>query len=417
MEPIECCNCGKVLEHKDDMFRHDGEVYCEQCYDELGLIYCDKCGEPFLKDELTHLKNGNYYCDKCAEKIGIEKCSNCRCLFTFDEGVVTVDTEEFYCNSCSHDYTSTCDECGSIVRNYLVTHDQQILCDSCYEENYFTCEDCGEIFDNDHAFESQNGWVCENCYHPKDESIHQYSYKPLLNFLCTKKDKPKRLFMGVELEVELLRPFYTKEVTEEILNNFSKDERLFYLKEDGSLNNGFEVVTHPCTLYYHKENFPWENLLFTLRKNTKSHNTTTCGLHIHVSKNYFKLTELIKLGLFVYKWRRNIEIFSRRVLNSYCCNKDIKTGKKSLPFSKERYEAVNYKNTTTIEFRMFKGTLRFDTLIATLEFVHSLSHFVKTVSSVKIMENGWTLWKEYISSPEFKELYKELRNYCNRKAI
>jgi len=34
-----------------------------------------------------------------------------------------------------------------------------------------------------------------------------------------------------------------------------------YCKHDGSLNDGFEIVTHPMTLDYHLHRMPWEELL------------------------------------------------------------------------------------------------------------------------------------------------------------
>ena len=55
-------------------------------------------------------------------------------------------------------------------------------------------------------------------------------------------------------------------------------------KSDGSLDNGFEIVTGPSSLEYHKTK--WERL-FQIQdcvKIIKSWNTDTAGLHIHIGR-------------------------------------------------------------------------------------------------------------------------------------
>lgn len=42
--------------------------------------------------------------------------------------------------------------------------------------------------------------------------------------------------------------------------NSGGEERL-YCKHDGSLDDGFEMVTHPMTLEYHMQKMPWKGVL------------------------------------------------------------------------------------------------------------------------------------------------------------
>ena len=61
-----------------------------------------------------------------------------------------------------------------------------------------------------------------------------------------------------------------------------------YCKHDGSLDDGFEPVTHPMSLSYHRTEMPWEALLReAVRMGYLSHQSGTCGLHIHVSREAF----------------------------------------------------------------------------------------------------------------------------------
>ena len=63
-------------------------------------------------------------------------------------------------------------------------------------------------------------------------------------------------------------------------------------KSDGSLRNGFEMVTAPCTLAYHRQQidklFDWNGWTDD-DKNTyvKAWNTDTCGIHVHLNRGSF----------------------------------------------------------------------------------------------------------------------------------
>lgn len=92
-------------------------------------------------------------------------------------------------------------------------------------------------------------------------SIHCHNYMP--NELKFKSlNKEDNLYMGFELEIE--REIDNTDDDEyEILKRKAIDlqkflnketkENLFYFKEDGSLNYGFEIVSHPMTYKYIKK--------------------------------------------------------------------------------------------------------------------------------------------------------------------
>lgn len=61
-----------------------------------------------------------------------------------------------------------------------------------------------------------------------------------------------------------------------------------YIKSDGSLNDGFEIVTHPMTLDFHKEHMPWKAITQkALDMGYYSHNTNNLhpnkGIHRNIS--------------------------------------------------------------------------------------------------------------------------------------
>src|SRR5690606_18501549 len=77
---------------------------------------------------------------------------------------------------------------------------------------------------------------------------------------------------------------------EAVAVELSSQHKEIYCKEDAS-TDGFEIVTHPCTVDYLLNNFDWKGLTsYLLSEGYVSHSTrygVSCGLHIHVSRKYF----------------------------------------------------------------------------------------------------------------------------------
>lgn len=180
--------------------------------------------------------------------------------------------------------------------------------------------------------------------------------------------------MGVELEVELAdgedqdRDSTARAVLEHVSN-------FCILKDDGSLNSGFEIVSCPCTLDQHK--ILWESF-FNWKPTAllRSANTSTCGMHVHLSRAPLSHLQLGKMLVFINepsnKW------FIRRIAQR---NSDrwAKVEKKKHSdcrhYPDERYQAVNLLNQNTVEFRIFKGNLKKESFFKNIEFVHALTMF------------------------------------------
>src|SRR5699024_5639288 len=128
------------------------------------------------------------------------------------------------------------------------------------------------------------------------------------------KDK---LYMGVELEID--EGGEDEDSAEEIYYIANRTADHLYMKHDGSLDNGFELVSHPMTLNYHKGKMPWRDILRkAINLHYRSHQAETCGLHIHVNKHAFGRTQaeqedvIARLVLFYEKFWAEILRFSRR---------------------------------------------------------------------------------------------------------
>ncbi|WP_312635403.1 hypothetical protein [Oscillibacter sp.] len=81
-------------------------------------------------------------------------------------------------------------------------------------------------------------------------------------------------------------------VTKKLMDIGNREAEHIYIKHDGSLNKGMEIVTHPMTLDYHKARMLWAAAMeMALAKGYYSHRAETCGLHVYVSRISFGKTE------------------------------------------------------------------------------------------------------------------------------
>ena len=80
-----------------------------------------------------------------------------------------------------------------------------------------------------------------------------------------------------------------------------------YIKHDGSLEDGMEIVTHPMTLGYHLAEMPWGTVVAqAVRMGYTSHKDCTCGLHVHVNRSAFGSSEEAQeavIARILFLWR------------------------------------------------------------------------------------------------------------------
>lgn len=220
-------------------------------------------------------------------------------------------------------------------------------------------------------------------------NIHEYSYSPTPRFYASLEDEKKPAYLGFELEAGGV----SIEARNAIAKSISDDEETFYLKKDASIpDHGFELVSHPITLKWHKK-LDWENILNSMSKSgMKSHNLgeEACGLHVHVSKNYLSSYKWLLIDWFISKYQAQFELIARRKETHWACFKKSNGQKIKDVFgkSKNRYQAVNFENPNTVEFRLFRGTLKYSTFMATLEIVDALVHWARQLSISDVLSTG-----------------------------
>lgn len=311
-----------------------------------------------------------------------------------------------------------CSKCGKKSFRPFV-YEGKCYCSQCFDEVFTYCSRCNEMVLRDSIEVCTDGnYLCPKC--SKREFILPYHhYYPEVKFFGNNK-KNTVPFMGIELEVD--EGGYKDSSVREVVRIMNKDNNIFmYCSRDGSLEEGFEMITQPATLEYHYSIRDLYKSVFDrlLELEYLSHDTGTCGLHIHFNRNFYEGNEekyISNLLYLVDKFWDEMVVFSRRNsrrLNRFAKKVDfdsiggyiVDSNRKNR--HSDHYYSINISNENTIEFRMFKGTLNIDTFFATLQFVYNciLCSKEKTV--------------EEISKMSFEELItgRLCKKYWNRRKV
>lgn len=347
------------------------------------------------------------------------------CNHLFDERELVEFDDRLFCRSCLAEQTVICLDCGErIYRSQNEGSSEHPLCENCHDENYTYCERCGRMIHNDAAYypEDSDYPYCRSCYELEcDRRIHEYNYKPEPIF----HGEGSRFF-GVELEID--EGGENESSAEEILFAGNRSGEHIYCKHDGSLDEGFEIVTHPMTLDYHLNLMPWGNVTDKARRlGYTSHQAKTCGLHIHVNRTTFgKNTEeqdtaIARVLYFVERNWNELLIFSRRTqeqLDSWARRYGYKDQpREMLEHVKKgfagRYTCVNLTNYSTIEFRIFRGTLKLNSIFAALQLVNHICDVAVFMSDEEVRNLSWSRFVDMIHEPELIQYLKERRIYIN----
>ena len=350
-------------------------------------------------------------------------CSVCGAIGT-EDSLYSFDGR-LYCEDCLDEETIVCENCQERVRrNDAFVEDGFALCNHCYDNYYSHCDGCGRLIHNDDAYyeDDSDFAYCRECYEMrKKRPIKSYNYKPEPIFYGSGD-----LFFGVELEID--KGGEEHENAETLLNIAKKDGERIYCKHDGSITDGFEIVSHPMSLEYHMKNMNWKELFSkAIELNYRSHNTSTCGLHIHCSRaafgNTFEEQEKVvgRMVFFVERHWNELVRFSRRTLETlgrwasrYATISPTteETYEKAKGRYMGRYMAVNLENSDTVEIRLFRGTLRYETFIAALQLVGEICDCAINMTDREMEEMSWLDFVQRISEDK-----AELINYLKLKKL
>ena len=350
-------------------------------------LTCSGCSTEVSEDDAYYISDSNNV--SCADcKVICERCDNTGWT---DDSWYYVDQSEMWCESCMERHANYCDDCNEYHTgsSYYTEDTNSSYCENCIGNAYF-CEDCDAYYTNG----------CDD--HSGDDArvIHDYSYRPDPIFHST--DKEERLFFGLEIEVEASR---NRSESAEYANRLEGYD-LAYLKSDGSLNCGFEIVTHPMThdFYKNEANELWDTLE-ALRSRVgirvKAWDASTTGLHIHISRTGFTGGAHVHRFLrLVYDNQTLYEAIAGRSSSRWAKFDDAQTdyvsedeegirewksrrnlkSKLDNARNSDRYSAVNTQNHATLEMRIFRSSVNGDTVKSFIDLAHASVEYTRGLS-------------------------------------
>ena len=373
--------------------------YANFIIDDCDIIRDIKCRKQYVLKESVHI------CPDCNRKyIYVDgyknKCYRCYCITADTNELILkadayhdIDNDKYY---KAKPVEKICPCCGKTYTKEGHTYMKDTV-------NITICNDCNYVLNERLNYEEQhyNGITgIISSYHSNNTKQHMYG------LLKNQSDKDFKGF-GFELEVDKsdingdYKSLYNNIVANAIINNTGLEKDEVFFETDGSLDNGFEIISQPHTIaaFYEKTD-SWKMMLDILSDATfKSHNACTCGLHIHVSKTWFGSTERqqnFHIGK-IYKffdayWTDLLKASRRDTSSTYFCDKNktnIKNREENRRNKTEsrawqaqakydhatRHEsnshhcALNNSNYSTFEIRLGRGTLNKASFFAWIDLV------------------------------------------------
>ena len=350
---MKCELCGKVINDNEEAFEVDGIWLCSGCY-ATKAVDCEVCGDTHLRSD-CHFRDGHWLCE---------------------------DHKDFV----------VCEHCGKLVPEDEVheTSEGWMVCTDCKNEHYVNCDGCGYLILMDDAHNSHGRYYCDSCY--KDSyrvmDYHDFNSRKYKPRRINDNDADERMLFGVELECDYGKlKIYN-------YDRWLDDDNLIHFESDGSLSDdGVECITMPCSLRFHQECMRWRNLCYLLKDDGfSSHDTSCCGLHVHMSRSELTPIQIIKMDVFL---NRGYDFWSNIGRRSGIYGGHYDVQKKADKYKGEydnwcshndRYQPLNTTNENTVEVRIFRGSLNPETILGTIELLHALPSFLDTIPITKVYD-------------------------------
>jgi len=384
-----------------------------------------------FKNKVLEIVNGNHhrYLSESYKEVTLYACiEHAKVCQVCDEGYVAdvgfdYNNSEALCLSCASE-NIWCDSGDHWTTNGTTYIRSYTYCYDCaYEEGYERCDDCDDWYHQDS--------YCGSCDDGGAQGVHSYSYKPDPLFgwveevdgdLSNRSARRGVLFMGLEIEVECKSGRISNGV-DVLRDKFGTSEDYIYLKTDGSLNHGFEIVTHPRTLASHKS-MDLQGFKALADAGFRGWNTSTCGIHVHVNRDGFNGVP------HQWRWTRlfannqaEFVILAGRDSNQWATFSEMKQ-KLSHAFKYQRgrgdsrYEAINLTNYETFEVRIFKSSLNPQRIAMIMELIDATVEYTRHLTVHEISDHAleWEKFAEWVVSEQSLK-YPNLITYCEKYGI
>lgn len=388
--------------------------YAETSDGESDQFYVCGCGEVACKDDSTYSQaESEYFCDSCKNDRFVY--SNIMEDWILEQGSAPYYESARAYNNNDSDYIDP----NSSEANEAYVHNGDYFSSEAYYDLGFNEDD-----DDDDG----------------DDVPSYHSTKSKLMFIPC--DKPVGTYHTVGMELEFEVEGNLSETGRKITSLMNKHHpKYFYcgFEHDGSLDRGFEVVTSYMHLDLHRAS------IAELVNVSGLSAEETCGLHVHISKDKMSLLQATKMVAFIhaqenaplirtiarrygkvgdggyakFDWgkdkakscsRNSVGVFKSSKAHGYDHDRAKLYALRNL--NDDRYEALNFQNEHTVEFRLFAGSTDPDTIMACAEFAVATAHFCNHATVKNLTTEAFM---EFILQPSQRKDTRVLRKYLLAK--
>ncbi len=422
MKKIKCADCG-------------GSASTNMYYDLHGNAICKTCAPIYIECPQTGIKlhkseaiefDGKFYHQSARESWLECSLSGNRTPFVAKHTVLTSDMDEEKIIACSREIQKHYAKCSKT--NMLFKKEDGVDVDGTLFSKLGAAILANPIgtYHND----GRNNLT----FMVSDKEKEEYAGDSLL------PDGRKKRFFGVEIEAYVPRKFHkSEEYVKNISRYFACESQKILNKEsvharmewDGSVDKGYETIFMPMTKEYMRE-YKMSRRIWDIQKlGMYSFETRSCGLHVHVTKASLKPLQWWKINAFFAKCKKRIIALSGRKeeqLKQWAFieseaqfltkaenqpRKHTSSPTTNNPERGDKYTAINFKNSKTVEFRLFNGTLNGDRFMNTINFIDALLDFSKDCGySFFINSKPYEMWKAFMNY--FKTKYPKSHKYIHQ---
>ncbi|WP_372667952.1 hypothetical protein [Amycolatopsis kentuckyensis] len=416
-DAVRCDDCGNIT--LTPFYITSTVASCDDCVQ--ALHRCNECGQ--ITDVTSATDGDGRICDYCERAEPYYTCDQCDILIrdgsTCREHAVDEADDSFTCSRCDDTFSrrlhepcestgdrqlcspcavgfDLCDYCGLYDDALRSTDTDREMCDDCASRlDYYECNVCTTLIDS--------GTSCED--HRDDlDDLHDYSYKPAPVFHGI---GPR--YLGLELEINVPDGDLGRRIDDTV----DTLAGLGYLKEEMSIDYGFELVTHPMAYRWAVDCFPW-HLLEQLELAGCSGDGN--GLHVHISRAAFTgPCHVFRWMKFIYRNADDVQTLAGRS-SSYAAFRDsernhIKDACKGTYWA-PRSSAINTQPEETFELRVFASSLDIQRVQAALAFADASVAYTRDLTIHDITQAGGWTWAAFTqwlrTRPQYAPLTAEL---------
>ena len=272
------------------------------------------------------------------------------------------------------------------------------------------CTECG----TKSVVDTTRDGLCVDCL-GMTYRVHNYTHRVEESLGFDKRNKSTREpYLGIEIEYQVDKRKEGRLYVGDTLYNHS------LMKEDGSIRNGFEIVSRPAS--YAQHILKYTSFLDGLPEWIHPHQS--CGMHVHISRTALSQMGAGKLVEFMNRDdnKKFIKLIAGRDPTNYQRQDESYDIKKPFKIHKgsdgaDRYNFINLQNKKTIELRIFASPKNTNEFRIRMQFVKAMISYCQPAALTGTLKEQ-TSFSSFITWLEnTKKEFKELHTYVKESAL